>query len=156
MIEIKFSKTKLEKIQKAASDARAKLQNASGAYKRIAVYLDSWVQQNFRGQGSKVGNWAPLKKSGRPLPNGGFDQTAMILQDTGMLRASVQPFATNRNAGIGSELDYSKKHDEGLGNVPQRRILPRETDDDVNKVAADILDKFAKESVVDRFMEAFK
>ena len=108
--------------------------------KRIGVFLDRWVQDNFRTEGGKVGGWAPLKLGGRVLykttasgvvPKG-FDSSAKILQDTGTLRLSFVPFASRRNAGIGSDLDYSKKHDQGIG-VTQRRILPlhREVDKDI-------------------------
>ena len=43
------------------------------------------------------------------------------------------PFHSARNAGIGSKLPYSESHDRGNEdiNLPQRRILPEHTDEDV-------------------------
>lgn len=98
-----------------------------------SIYLDSWVQNNFKNQGELVGGWQPFaynrkyKARGRILKNGKIDTSAKLLQDTGRLRASFLPFATSKIAGIGSELAYSRTHNDGNGNrPPQRRILPLE------------------------------
>ena len=92
--------------------------------KKSAIYLDQWVQQNFRTQGGKVGGWLPIHREG------------MILQDTGRLRASFEPFYNQFNAGIGSDLPYSKVHEFGTNRIAQRRILPRhhEVDADLFKI----------------------
>lgn len=108
--------------------------------KRVAVFLDRWVQDNFRTEGGKVGGWKPLKLGGRVMyrqtagggkVRSGFDSTAKILRDTATLQHSFIPFSNKRTAGIGSDLDYSKSHDEGIG-VPKRRILPLHREVDKN------------------------
>jgi phage gpG-like protein len=87
--------------------------------KKAAIFLDQWVQKNFQTEGSLVGGWRAIKRSGK------------ILQDTGRLRGSFTPFADDDDAGIGSDLKYSAAHDKGTSTIPQRRILPRH--DDVDK-----------------------
>jgi len=102
----------LVRLQKQVSDLRI-------PHKKISIYLDRWVQLNFKGEGKPIGGWVPFKSGGR---NG--DTSAKLLQDTGRLRASFLPFSSKKTAGVGSDLDYSKAHEEGSGHVPQRRILP--------------------------------
>jgi len=96
--------------------------------------LDSWVQRNFKTQGGKVGGWKPFKYGGRlnydgkgshvriPTPWGvtdaWADTSAKLLQDKGLLRLSFTPFSSKKEAGIGSDLDYSETHNE------KRRMLP--------------------------------
>lgn len=104
---------------------------------KAAIYLDRWVQINFRTEGGNVGGWEPFANGGRPIYEPrraapgqkrklvGIDTSAKLLQDTGNLRLSFLPFYNARTAGIGSELPYSKTHEEGADHVPQRRMLPK-------------------------------
>lgn len=105
-------------------------------HRRIAVFLDQWVQKNFKGEGQAVGGWAPFQAGGRWRKGFGIDATAKLLQDTGALRASFLPFASKRDAGIGSLLPYSKSHEKGEGALPVRRMLPKfpEVEDDVEDI----------------------
>ena len=96
-------------------------------YKKISIFLDQWVQRNFKNQGSQLSGsdtWPPFKSGGRRLKGAGLDTSAKLLQDTGALRASHLPFSSGVDAGIGSTLPYSKYHQEGIG-VPMRRTLPK-------------------------------
>ncbi len=128
------------------------------SYKQAAVFLDRWVQKNFRSEGGNVGGWEPLAPAtvlGRIRKNlrggnfrgvrnvrgfGGAVPLAAarfkILQDTGRLRLSFVPFATANNAGIGSDLDYAEAHHEGLGDLPERRLLPKHSEvrNDIRKI----------------------
>jgi len=102
-----YDKEQLERLKKGTEEARKAVQNAQPAYKRAAVFLDRWVQDNFRTEGEKVGGWEPFQKGGRLTTRGGetvLDTSAKLLQKTGALRISYRPFATKKNAGIGSEL----------------------------------------------------
>ena len=99
------------------------LKRMKPAYQKVSIYLDKWVQDNFKTEGGKVGKWPPFKAGGRWVKGLGIDASAKLLQDTGRLKASYLPFATRNNAGIGSDLPYAKKHEEGDG-VPKRRTLP--------------------------------
>lgn len=129
-IKIKISQTP------ETAAVRAKLAKTRGdmvgsgakkVYRKASILLDQWVQRNFKNEGSKLSGgdaWPPFKIGGRRRGSQ-LDTSAKLLQDTGALRASHLPFHSGRNAGIGSELPYSKFHDEGIG-VPMRRTLPKE------------------------------
>lgn len=137
-IEIKYEKT-VEEAKAELKEARAHLKNMKAPMRKASVYLDRWVQSNFKTEGGKVGVWKKLKAGGRWTGKGNqrrFDTSAKILQDTGLLKASFKPFATNKTAGIGSDLPYSKPHEEGK---PQRRMLPYRKDviDDIRAILKD-------------------
>lgn len=113
--------------------------------RQVSIFLDRWVQLNFREEGGKVGGWTPFKYGGRETTNAKsnakidgryVNTTAKLLQDTGRLRISFIPFATTTNAGIGSDLPYAKGHEEGTSKLPQRRMLPKapEVEDDCRQI----------------------
>lgn len=116
----------------------SELGKLSTVHKKVSIFLDSWVQRNFATSGGKVGGWKPLALGGRLTHRqdrrftvnikGGrrskLDTKAKVLIDTRRLKGSFTPFVRNKSAGIGSDLSYSKTHDEGIG-VPKRRILPK-------------------------------
>lgn len=131
----------LEELQKRHNERTKELKELSIPYKKVTTYLDSWVQKNFKQSGALVGGWLPFKAGGR-VKNGKLDTSAKLLMDTGRLRASFLPFATKSIAGIGSDLPYSKAHNEGIG-APKRRILP--VDAEVKKQITTILDDRVKE-----------
>jgi len=119
-------------------------------HKKASIMLDRWVQRNFKTEGGLLhsGKWEPFALGGRAVEKKkanaqsiarGFqtlqgqmrgaiwiDGTAKLLQDTGLLRASHQPFHSRRNAGVGTTLPYSKAHNEGKGALPIRRTVPKD------------------------------
>lgn len=137
------TKPSFAQVRNRISRARSNLQQTRTANARIAVFLDRWVQQNFRTEGGNVGGWEPFAYGGRVV-SGGIDVSARLLQDTGRLRSSFVPFQSRTNAGIGSDLPYSEVHEEGLGNVPQRRMLPRERE--VRRDVREIYENFVRVS----------
>jgi phage gpG-like protein len=114
----------LKSVQSKLKSRLNKIGNLTVPNKKASIFLDQWVQLNFRSQGGKVGGWPPILRAGK------------ILQDTGRLRISYTPFATADDAGIGSDLLYSEIHEKGLGNVKKRRTLPEhsEVDQDLFKI----------------------
>jgi len=116
------TKPRLDLVKKRFALARKKLKDTAKPHKEIALMLDGWVQRNFKSEGGKVGGWTPLTLGGRWKGNK-FDSSAKILQDSSRLRLSFTPFSDKRGAGIGSFLDYSEVHEEGMG-VAKRRMLP--------------------------------
>lgn len=92
--------------------------------KQISIMLDRWVQKNFQSEGKLVDGWHPIEREGK------------ILQDTGRLRLSFIPFSSRADAGIGSDLPYSKHHEYGEG-VRERRMLPL-----LDDVKDDIIEKY--------------
>lgn len=134
-VEVKVEPTAAE-MQRSLDRKRKELANFSPLMAQVAIFLDQWVQENFKTEGGKIGGWLPFKSGGRRLRNGEFDTSAKLLQDSGRLRASFLPFASKKDAGIGSKMDYSKAHQEGI-RVPERRMLPL-----VKEVKGPIHEKF--------------
>jgi len=130
-------------VRKRYADAMKGVTNFPQLYSNISVWLDRWNKQNFKTQGGKVGGWKPFKLGGRPTKGGGIDKSAKLLQDTGHLRASFLPIATSRAGGISSDLYYAEAHQEGMGPLPQRRMVPEpeEVIDDIMQIADKHADK---------------
>ena len=119
-------KPSVAEIKKLYARKKKHLLNTEPAMKKVAIYLDSWVHRNFKTEGALVGGWKPLQAGGR-WGSRGFDTSAKILRDTGVMEHSFVPFTAKDNAGIGTDLGYAKKHEKGEG-VPKRKILPRKKD----------------------------
>lgn len=147
---------------KRLQSARASLQDTTPALKRVAIYMDQWVQRNFRDNGAKVGGWPPFKYGGRVTtkaksttavqgPRGKIyiDPSAQLLRDTGRLRLSFIPFvnASEKQAGIGSALPYAKAHQEGdsARGLPKRRLLPEQKE--VRGDTKDIIDDWMRQAM---------
>lgn len=120
------SKPSVEELKRSVEARRKQLANFRTPYTRASIFLDQWVQQNFKSEGGKVGGWKPFAKSTLEhiAETDPGRQPAKLLQRTGRLRSTFMPFASDDDAGIGSNLFYSKPHNEGLGRLPQRRLLP--------------------------------
>lgn len=139
-------KPPVKELQRRHKKRLEKLKNMKSPMKKIAIFLDRWVQKNFKTEGGNVGGWQKLAAGGRYIPGRGLDPSAKILHDTGRLRASFKSFAFENNAGIGSDLPYSKKHNDGEDGLPQRRMLPerREVIDDAEKILENHVEKSLK------------
>jgi len=123
----KFTTTPaLGRVSQKLERLRKRLANFKQPYQQAAVFLDQWVQHNFRTEGGKYKGWKPFSPVTLRMisANDPGRMPPKLLQKTGRLRQSFLPFHTRRNAGIGSQLPYSKEHDEGEGRIPQRKILP--------------------------------
>lgn len=130
MSEIKVtSKPTANELQVILSRKQKAMTSFRVVHKKASILLDKWVQRNFRREGKDLGadKWPPFKAGGR-IKKGILDTGAKLLQDTGRLRGSFRPFHSERDAGIGSALPYSKPHELGLGHLPMRRMLPKEKD----------------------------
>jgi phage gpG-like protein len=121
-------KPTLEELRKRLDKKRRAVMDLRTPYARASVLLDQWVQKNFKTEGGKVGGWVPFAKNSAGVPYVELrepDRTpAELLQRIGRLRSSFTPFASKSHAGIGSDLPYAKTHHEGLGNAPERQLLP--------------------------------
>lgn len=135
----------VSKLKKDHDERVRKLKSENGGFAKVSVFLDRWVQQNFKTEGGNVGGWAPLAAGGRWVKGQGLDPTAKILQDTGRLRTSFKPFTSMFNAGIGSDLPYSIKHNKGEDGLPVRRMLPKRKE--VIGDARKILDSHVERSI---------
>lgn len=115
------------RLQRLAS----KTSNRIGVNAVVAGKLWSMVMENFKSESHEGEPWEPLAPSTierRQTKRGG---KVAILQDTGQLRQSFESFSNNDLAGVGSvssrkHAELSEIHQEGLGNVPARPMLPSE------------------------------
>lgn len=150
---IKFDTKQIDEFKEKQKKARELLKQDGAAMRQIAVFLDQWVQLNFKSSGGKVGGWLPYKYGGRLttkkksnaqsiIGHKWINGSAKLLMDTGALRLSFLPFTQLGNAGIGSDLPYSKYHEQDDVSVykylPQRRMLPKESEvvTDVREILA--------------------
>ena len=124
-LDIKVTPT-LDEVKRSVEARRKQLANFKTPYSRAAVFLDQWVQRNFKSQGDKFGGWKPFAQTTIEYM-AKYDPgraPAKLLQKTGRLRISFQPFASDDDAGIGTKLPYSKIHEKGSGRIPARPMLP--------------------------------
>lgn len=128
-------KPPLSELKADLKRSRDKIAQTKRPFQKASIFLDRWVQRNFKSEGGNVGNWLPFKYGGRVTTKGksraksidgrkNINPSAKLLQDKGRLRASYLPFASKKDAGIGSSLPYAEGHEKGKG-VPKRRVLPR-------------------------------
>lgn len=142
----------LRKLAKSSNKAAAALRDMRPAMKQVSVFLDAWVQRNFKTEGGNVGGWKPFAAGGRYV-DGVLDTSAKMLQHIGDLKKSYHPFYSSNNAGIGSKLPYAETHEEGIG-VPARRMVPEGPD--VAPQVRDILASYTQREVVDEIEKAFR
>lgn len=142
-------KESLDAAKAKIAQARARLKDSHPVMMRVSVYLDQWVQRNFKSEGGNVGSWTPFKYGGRITTKAKatgksdgryINASAKLLQDAGHLRISFLPGVREGEAYIGSDLPYSRYHEEGTAKLPQRRMLPNQ--DDVKGQVSTIFDNW--------------
>jgi phage gpG-like protein len=169
MIEVVINKQSSKEVQKKMRELQKAFKTSGGGgaggmkrvNRQISIWLLRWVLENFKTQGGKVGGWRPFTYGGRVVKKdakgaGGIsiarsksiegrryiDTSAKLLQDTGRLRSSFKNFSTHKNAGVLSRLKYAPPHETGTKHLPQRRMLPESTDQDVNDHVYKIYDAY--------------
>ena len=122
------------------------LRNKQPLFKRIGVKLLNEIDTTFKTEDFEGKRWTPLAPATtlrrRRGPGIG---SARILQDTGTLRQSFVMDVGRTKLTVGTPVDYSETHEEGLGNVPQRRMLPSEKR--TLEIAVDTTEKLVKEQI---------
>ena len=121
-------KPSLQEVRKRLQTMRREVMDIKSPLAKAAIYLDQWVQRNFKSEGGEVGGWVPFKKNKAGIPlvevQDPGRKPAKLLQKSGRLRLSFAPFSDGKVAGIGSDLPYAKTHHKGEGHVPERQLLP--------------------------------
>jgi phage gpG-like protein len=118
-IEVRGDKRAQANLAKFAD----KLANPLIANKAVAVQLYSWTIRNFDAEGAEQSPpWPRLAE--RTIERKRRIGKERMLVISGQLRASLLPFWTRENAGIGSQLSYARYHEEGTATLPQRKLLP--------------------------------
>lgn len=146
---MKVRVTGLSTIQRTLKITGQNIKNTRIANKAVALQLDRWVEDNFATEGGKVGKWAPFKLGGRRMKGGGIDTSAKLLRDTLALRGSFRGFSDNKMAGIGFHEPYGLHHEFGLPgrNLPARRMLPNNKDQDVKEMARKIYELHIEKAI---------
>lgn len=128
MIEVELDETALRRARYNLEYFATKLRNLTLVNKTVATQLYGWTIRNFDAEGAnQTPAWVPLaERTVREKARIGKER---MLVRSGHLRASLLPFWSEHNAGIGSELAYSIFHEEGterhgVPHVPARKMLP--------------------------------
>jgi len=125
-IDIKISVRGLRQVQQLLRRMATSAGGSAGRtalHARYAVIASQWIDRNFQQQGALVGGWKPLR------PNtviGRRKQSSVILQDTGLLRASFVPAWDDKEAVVGSADKRSLWHEKGTkpySIAPKNRIF---------------------------------
>ena len=126
------------RAQRALNKLARQLDDRRTVNLALSVKLQEMVFRNFDTEAHDGTPWATLAPSTiRWKEKRGYSK---ILQNTGALRASFLPFHDNDLAGVGAvsmkggvpgdppgasrPADLAKIHEEGLGHVPARPMLP--------------------------------
>lgn len=121
-----------------------RIKNKRSMFKRIGILLLNAVSENFETESHEGERWEMLSATTVARRRLG---TSKILQDTGRLRGSFVQEATNREVRVGSPIEYAPIHEEGEGNVPQRKMLPSKKL--ALSISVDVAGNFIKEGIRD-------
>lgn len=125
LISAEVNQQQLNRMNRRLNAFGDAMSNPTQANREASIALYGWTIRNFDRAGGLQGGWAPLHpRTVREKARIGKER---MLVRTGALRASFLPFHSRENAGVGSELEYSKYHQDGAPsrNLPQREMLPR-------------------------------
>ena len=133
-------------LQRKFSGLARRIKNRQPMFKRIGVKLLQAVDQNFQDEGHEGTPWKLLSAATlRGRRQGTGTGGAKILQDTGTLKRSYVMDATNSLVRVGTPIIYSIVHEEGVGNVPQRKMLPSKNL--ALGISVDVAGNYIKESM---------
>lgn len=114
----------LDAMRKRLDRAQNNLTRQTTAYAQSVAAVDRFVQDNFKGQGSKVGGWASLKESTIKRRRNKDKGSIKILQDTGGLRRDWKHLYDDQSGSLVSGKFFGVFHEKGTSKMVQRRILP--------------------------------
>lgn len=129
-VKVNHAREIADKMRRYAQE----LNDTSKPNRMVAIELYNFVMKNFQTEGgmTEEGSWEPLAPS--TIESKEREGYAMILQNTGALRASFNPFSDWRMAGVGAaqilggnddrDPDMAAVHEYGSDRVPARPMLP--------------------------------
>lgn len=115
------------------------------AHERAMIFIDQWIQRNFRSSGQMAmggSGWKPLAESTKMRRRHGTNKKRQgqvaILQDTGWLRRAWKHDFSPWRVAVQSMTPYGIYHDSDAPRkkLPQRRIVPRkkQVKDDIMRI----------------------
>ena len=111
------------------------LNNLSGKLKDVSAYLKLAyatfgfrdIIQHFANEESPEGKWTPWSKTYKDFMTSIGKGGNKLLQDTGMMRQSISETSVKKidsySVSVFSNKVYSRAHDEGYKNIPQRQFM---------------------------------
>lgn len=122
----------INQLMSKMNQRKTKLDDRSRLNAQAITALDRWIQKNFETEGqSAVGGWKPLAPSTLLAREKGWgnykhhkSSSPKILQDTGRLKTTWKHYWDKRRGWIRAGMPYAVTHQEGLGNVPRRPLIP--------------------------------
>lgn len=116
-IEMEALRVRLQKMRDRAS-------NPNPVMGYIATMMHKDVMDHFDKEMGPNAHWKPLSPVTEAMRRKGKGKRGnKILQDTGLLRASIRPNNTKDTASVGTNVEYAEQHNEGDGRIPQRKFL---------------------------------
>ena len=125
-IEMKVTVKGMRQVQQMLRRLAVSVSRGGGStslHARYAIIASQWIDRNFQQEGGLVGGWRALS------PNtivGRRKGSSVILQDTGLMRASFTPYWDDKVAIVGSADKKSLWHEKGTSPytiMPTRRIF---------------------------------
>lgn len=112
------------------------LKDLTPVNQRIAIFLLARTQENFEKTTTPSGaKWAKIKQRA--------DGSSKPLNDTGLLKNSLEISFNNAEARIGTSLFYAATHNQGLRGVKKREFiptkLPKRYQDDISEIIENYL-----------------
>lgn len=129
----------IQEAQKRFAELGSRLKDVRLANRKASIDLYGWVIRNFAAEGAlgEDGAWEDLAAGGRWKGGGKnryFQEDYKILQDTGALRQSFEPFSDEEEAGVGAvamtagdrpaNLAAVHEYGDASHNLPPRHMLP--------------------------------
>jgi phage virion morphogenesis protein len=100
-----------QEVQAALKRLLANSQHPEPAMAAISARMLGAVEDNFRAEG-RPGKWAPLKSS-TLAARAAAGKSGKILQASGKLAASITPFHSGTEAGVGTNRPYAAAMNNG-------------------------------------------
>lgn len=127
------------------------IQNPQPMFEAMADEFASRQAANFGSGGGIWGAWAPLSPRYAAWKNANYPGQP-ILTRTGALRTDMtqRPFGVevidSKRMVVGTDIEYAKYHQQGGGNLPQRRIISPPAPGEMRQYG-NILHRFAFQGV---------
>ena len=118
-IDIKVQVKGMREVQRMLRRLAVSVSRGGGStalHARYAIIASQWIDRNFQQQGGLVGGWRALR------PNtvaGRRKGSSVILQNTGLLRASFVPAWDDKAAVVGSAQKVALWHEKGTKGSPE-------------------------------------
>ena len=127
MIEIVINRSQLNNVDRLLVNMGRKAKKPTVALKEIGLEMLLSINKNFEAEG-RPNRWAPLSAMTLAMRRNKNKASSKILQDTGILRGSINYQLTDDEQGvaIGTNIKYAAPHQYGARiNMSARTIIPK-------------------------------